>query len=140
MGGVTRTTPGEANTLLNYGYNGLGQRTSVSDNFGGSTTYGYTAATGQLASKAISSNGQLAASADRNFSHAVEGMLYAGLIRGSWYTMGRFGVGNYIGVMNRNVQLGVVASGLSSDSNGGYGVAYGESGYRFDLGGWQVTT
>ena len=141
---VTRLAMGAWTQNLGYqgnmgrnGYDGVdyamsGWMVGVDQPLGSEGVFGYAVSQSQ-------GYGQLAASADRNFSHAVEGMLYAGLIRGSWYTMGRFGVGNYIGVMNRNVQLGVVASGLSSDSNGGYGVAYGESGYRFDLGGWQVT-
>ena len=45
--------------------------------------------------------GRLADSADQGRSHALEGMLYGGVINGSWYTMGRFGVGSYRENMRR---------------------------------------
>ncbi|OOG60418.1 autotransporter serine protease [Rhodanobacter sp. C03] len=83
--------------------------------------------------------GQLSESADHGYSHALEGMLYGGVIRGSWYTMGRFGFGDYREDMNRQLQLGGASAGVGSDSNGTYGVAYGESGYRLALGRTQVT-
>ncbi|HXS03787.1 MAG TPA: autotransporter domain-containing protein, partial [Rhodanobacter sp.] len=83
--------------------------------------------------------GRLADSADQGRSHALEGMLYGGVIRGSWYTMGRFGVGTYRENMRRQLQLGDQFAGVASDSNGRYGVAYGESGYRLSLGRTQVT-
>ncbi|GGY17574.1 serine protease [Rhodanobacter panaciterrae] len=83
--------------------------------------------------------GQLSESADHGYSHALEGMLYGGVIRGSWYTMGRFGFGDYRENMRRQLQLGGASAGVGSDSNGTYGVAYGESGYRLALGRTQVT-
>jgi autotransporter-associated beta strand protein len=83
--------------------------------------------------------GRLAESADQGRSHALEGMLYGGVIRGSWYTMGRFGVGNYREDMRRQLQLGSESTGVDSDNNGRYGVAYGESGYRLTLGRTQIT-
>jgi autotransporter-associated beta strand protein len=83
--------------------------------------------------------GRLAESADQGRSHAMEGMLYGGMIRGSWYTMGRFGVGNYRENTRRQLQLGSRYAGVDSDSNGRYGVAYGESGYRLALGRTQIT-
>jgi autotransporter-associated beta strand protein len=83
--------------------------------------------------------GRLAESADQGRSHAMEGMLYGGVIRGSWYTMGRFGVGSYRENMRRQLQLGDRYAGVASDSNGRYGVAYGESGYRLSLGRTQIT-
>lgn len=83
--------------------------------------------------------GRLAESADQGRSHALEGMLYGGMIRGSWYTLGRFGVGSYRETMRRQLQLGDQFAGVASDVNGRYGVAYGESGYRFTLGRTQVT-
>lgn len=83
--------------------------------------------------------GRLAESADQGRSHAMEGMLYGGVIRGSWYTMGRFGVGNYRENMRRQLQLGSRYAGVDSDTSGRYGVAYGESGYRLSLGHTQVT-
>lgn len=78
--------------------------------------------------------GRLAESADQGRSHAMEGMLYGGLVRGQAYLMGRLGVGNYRESMHRNLQLGPVVSGVASDSHGRYEVAYGESGYRTTLG------
>jgi autotransporter-associated beta strand protein len=83
--------------------------------------------------------GRLIESADQGRSHALEGMLYGGVIRGSWYTMGRFGVGSYRETMRRQLELGNEFSGVASDANGRYGVAYGESGYRLALGRTQVT-
>jgi uncharacterized protein with beta-barrel porin domain len=83
--------------------------------------------------------GRLAESADQGRSHALEGMLYGGVIHGSWYTMGRFGVGSYRETMRRQLELGNAFAGVASDANGRYGVAYGESGYRLALGRTQVT-
>ena len=83
--------------------------------------------------------GRLTETADQGYSHAVEGMVYGGTERGAWYAMGRFGVGSYRETMHRRLQLGNQFSGVSSDSRGRYGVAYGESGYRLGLGGTRVT-
>ncbi len=83
--------------------------------------------------------GRLADSADRDRSHALEGMLYGGVINGPWYTMGRFGVGGYRENMRRLVQLGDQYGGVASDVTGRYGVAYGESGYRLSLGRTRLT-
>jgi len=83
--------------------------------------------------------GRLAESADQGRSHALEGMLYGGVINGSWYTMGRFGVGDYRENIRRFLQLGNQEAGVGSDSNGRYSVAYGESGYRMDAGRTQIT-
>lgn len=83
--------------------------------------------------------GRLTESADQGFSHAVEGMLYGGTVRGNWYAMGRFGIGSYQETMHRQLQLGSQYAGVGSDSRGRYGVAYGESGYRFSLGGARIT-
>ncbi len=83
--------------------------------------------------------GRLAESADQGRSHALEGMLYGGVIRGAWYTMGRFGVGSYRETMRRQLELGDQFAGVASDSNGRYSVAYGESGYRLALGRTQLT-
>jgi autotransporter-associated beta strand protein len=78
--------------------------------------------------------GRLAESADQGHSHALEGMLYGGLVRGNAYLMGRVGTGNYRETMRRTLQLGPAVAGVSSDSHGRYDVAYGESGYRTTLG------
>ncbi len=83
--------------------------------------------------------GRLAESADQGRSHALEGMLYGGMIRGSWYTMGRFGIGSYRENMRRQLQLGEQFAGVSSDNHGRYGVAYAESGYRLGSGRLRVT-
>ena len=83
--------------------------------------------------------GRLAESADQGRSHAFEGMLYGGVTRGQWYTMGRFGVGDYRETMRRQIQLGNQVSGVGSDSTGRYGVAYGESGYQLALGHTRIT-
>ncbi len=83
--------------------------------------------------------GRLAESADQGRSRAWEGMLYGGVIHGAWYTMGRFGVGSYRENTRRQLQLGSQSAAVTSDSNGRYGVAYGESGYRFALAGTEIT-
>jgi autotransporter-associated beta strand protein len=83
--------------------------------------------------------GRLAESADQGRSHAFEGMVYGGVVRGQWYTMGRFGAGDYRQTMRRQIQLGNQYSGVASDSTGRYGVAYGESGYRLALGHTHIT-
>ncbi|WP_426688496.1 S8 family serine peptidase [Rhodanobacter ginsengiterrae] len=83
--------------------------------------------------------GRLVESADQGYSHALEAMLYGGVIRGSWYTMGRFGIGSYRETMRRQLQLGDQFAGVASDGNGRYGVAYGESGYRLAFGRTQIT-
>ena len=83
--------------------------------------------------------GRLAESADQGHSHAMEGMLYGGLMHGPWYTMGRLGMGSFRENMRRELQLGTQFTGVASASNGRYSVAYGESGYRFALGGTQIT-
>ena len=83
--------------------------------------------------------GRLAESADQGRSRALEGMLYGGAVHGSWYTMGRFGIGDYRETMRRQLQLGEQFAGVSSDVHGRYGVAYGESGYRFAWGRAQLT-
>ncbi len=83
--------------------------------------------------------GRLGASADHGYSHALEGMLYGGVIHGSWYAMGRLGFGDYRENMHRQLQLGNQLAGVGSDSRGRYGVAHGESGYRLALGRTELT-
>jgi autotransporter-associated beta strand protein len=78
--------------------------------------------------------GRLAESADQGRSHALEGMLYGGLVRGNAYLMGRVGTGSYRETMRRHLQLGPAIAAVASDSHGRYDVAYGESGYRTTLG------
>ena len=83
--------------------------------------------------------GRLSESADQGNSRSVEGMLYGGVIKNDWYTMGRVGVGNYREDMRRNLLLGADSAAVASDSLGRYEVAYGETGYRFHLGNALVT-
>jgi autotransporter-associated beta strand protein len=83
--------------------------------------------------------GRLSESADQGYSHALEGMLYGGVVEGNWYTMGRFGIGSYRENMQRQLELGSEFAGVGSQTNGRYGLAYGESGYRVMLGGTQLT-
>jgi autotransporter-associated beta strand protein len=128
---------GYQGSLARGGYGSVGYALSgwmagVDSKLGSNGVFGYALSQSQ-------GLGQLAGSADMNRSHAVEGMLYAGLIQGPWYAMGRFGTGSYFGDMRRNLQLGVTGGNVSSSSNGKYSVAYGESGYQWPLGHWQVT-
>ncbi|MEI7037256.1 S8 family serine peptidase [Fulvimonas yonginensis] len=83
--------------------------------------------------------GRLAESADQGRSHALEGMLYGGVVRGQAYLMGRIGIGSYRESMHRNLELGPAFAGVASDSRGHYDVAYGESGYRASLGALALT-
>jgi autotransporter-associated beta strand protein len=83
--------------------------------------------------------GQLAVRPDQGRSRALEGMLYAGTLRGDWYAMGRFGLGDYRETMRRQIQLGGSYAGIGSDSRGRYGVAGGETGYRLGFGGATLT-
>lgn len=101
----------------------------------------YRVGSGGVAGYAISQSqglGRLAESADQGRSRAWEGMFYGGVIRGAWYSMGRFGIGSYRENMRRQLQLGNQLAGVTSDGSGRYGVAYGESGYRLSLGGTQI--
>ncbi|MEO7066669.1 MAG: S8 family serine peptidase [Rhodanobacter sp.] len=83
--------------------------------------------------------GRLAESADQGSSRAMEGMVYGGVMHGSWYTMGRLGMGSFRENMRRQLELGTQSTGVTSVSQGRYSVAYGESGYRFAFGRTQVT-
>ncbi|WP_338328699.1 S8 family serine peptidase [Dyella jiangningensis] len=83
--------------------------------------------------------GRLNEFADQGTSRAVEGMLYGGVVRNQWYAMGRLGVGSYREDMRRHVELGSDVQSVASDTNGRYGVAYAEGGYRFSLGAMHIT-
>jgi autotransporter-associated beta strand protein len=83
--------------------------------------------------------GRLAEYADQGQSRAVEGMLYGGVTQGSWYGMGRLGYGTYRETMRRHLELGSEVAAVTSDTNGRYGVAYGETGFRASLGNVQFT-
>jgi outer membrane autotransporter protein len=83
--------------------------------------------------------GRLDEFADQGQSRAVEGMLYGGIAQNAWYAMGRLGVGSYREDMRRHLELGSDVESVASDTNGRYGIAYGESGYRMSLGGVHVT-
>ena len=120
------------NGYSNVGYDLSGTMVGADQRIGGDGFAGYALSQSQ-------GLGRLTESADQGRSRALEGMLYGGIIRGQWYTMGRFGVGDYRENMRRELQLGEQVAGVSSASNGRYGVAYGESGYRFAFGRTQVT-
>jgi outer membrane autotransporter protein len=128
---------GYQGSLARGGYGSVGYALSgwmagVDSKLGSNGVFGYALSQSQ-------GLGQLSGSADMGTSHAVEGMLYTGLIQGPWYAMGRLGAGSYFGDMRRNLQLGVTGGRVSSSSRGNYSVAYGESGYQWALGRWQVT-
>ncbi len=125
-GSMTRSGYGNVGFDLNGWMGGADQR------LGSDGVFGYAISQSQ-------GLGRLTESADQGTSHALEGMMYAGLIHGSWYAMGRFGEGTYRENMRRTVQLGGSVSGLASAGTGGYTIAYGESGYRLAVGGLQVT-
>ena len=139
-------TPQAGGWTRNLGYHGDMSRSgygSVGYDLGGMLVgQDYRVGGNGIAGYALSQSqglGRLAESADQGHSHALEGMLYGGVIRGAWYTMGRFGVGSYRESMRRQLELGDQFAGVASDGNGRYGVAYGEGGYRLALGRTQLT-
>jgi fibronectin-binding autotransporter adhesin len=77
-------------------------------------------------------------SADHNRSRNTEGMLYAGMLNGNWYTQGRFGVGHFDQDVNRQLLLGVSAQAVGTRYGGDYNVAYGETGLNLDWAGTRV--
>ncbi|GAB2786423.1 autotransporter domain-containing protein [Dyella kyungheensis] len=83
--------------------------------------------------------GRLDEFADQGHSRSVEGMLYGGFVQNQWYAMGRLGVGSYREDMRRHLELGSDMESVASDTNGSYNIAYGESGYRMEFGGVNVT-
>jgi len=132
--------------MQNLGYHGGMSRSGYSnvgyDLSGALVGQDYRIGSNGIAGYALSQSqglGRLAESADQGHSRALEGMLYGGVIRGAWYTMGRFGIGSYRETMRRQLELGDQFAGVASDVNGRYGVAYGESGYRLALGRTQLT-
>lgn len=76
---------------------------------------------------------------DHDSSRSTEAMLYAGWLDGAWYAQGRTGFGRFRHQVGRRVLLGYNAYGVSTQYSGNYGVAYGESGFRLDLGATRVT-
>ena len=116
----------------NVGYDLSGWMGGADGRLGSNGIYGYALSQSQ-------GLGRLAETADQGNSHASEGMLYAGLIQGTWYAMGRLGVGDYYEDMRRTILLGDSGWAVGSRTRGRYGVAYGESGYRLYLGGMAVT-
>ncbi|WP_199096223.1 autotransporter serine protease [Dyella sp. ASV21] len=83
--------------------------------------------------------GRLDEFADQGRSRAVEGMFYGGITQNQWYALGRLGVGSYQEYMLRHLALGGDVQAVASDSSGRYGLAYGESGYRLNMGGVRIT-
>ena len=83
--------------------------------------------------------GQLTGGADQERSNALAGMFYAGVLNGSWYSMGRLEVGNYRETMRRQIQLGSDYAGVGSYSTGSYDVVDGETGYRLGFAGMEIT-
>lgn len=83
--------------------------------------------------------GQLAGSADQSNTAASGGMLYGGLVGGPWYAMAQVGFGRSLENMRRLLKLDAITAPVSSLSNGSYSVAYGEGGYRLNLGELRLT-
>ncbi|HEV2678965.1 MAG TPA: autotransporter domain-containing protein, partial [Rhodanobacter sp.] len=76
---------------------------------------------------------------DHDNSRSTEGMLYAGWLYGNWYTQGRVGFGHVQQDINRQILLGDSAQGVGTQYNGGYSVAYSESGLHFGRGNSHLT-
>jgi uncharacterized protein with beta-barrel porin domain len=116
----------------NVGYDLSGWMVGQDRRFGSNGVFGFAVSQSQ-------DLGRLDEFADQGQSRAVEGMLYGGIAQDQWYTMGRLGVGSYREDMRRHLELGSDVESVASDTNGRYGIAYGESGYRMSLGGVHVT-
>lgn len=82
---------------------------------------------------------QLNQSYDHDNSRSTEGMLYAGWLSGNWYTQGRVGFGQFQQDVSRRLLLGYSAQNVQTGYEGRYGVAYGESGLRFEPGHSRIT-
>lgn len=85
------------------------------------------------------STGQLSGSVDRQTNRATEGMLYAGSRGANWYGVGRFGFGSFHGDTQRLLRLGDQGAFAGTDDSGHYNVAYGEFGYRTNVGALTLT-
>jgi len=85
------------------------------------------------------STGQLSGSVDRQTNRATEGMLYAGSRGANWYGVGRFGFGSFHGDTQRLLRLGDQGAFAGTDNAGHYNVAYGEFGYRTNVGAFTLT-
>jgi autotransporter-associated beta strand protein len=85
------------------------------------------------------STGQLSGSLDRQTNRATEGMLYAGSRGANWYGVGRFGFGSFHGDTQRLLRLGDQGAFAGADNTGHYNVAYGEFGYRTNVGAFTLT-
>jgi autotransporter-associated beta strand protein len=85
------------------------------------------------------STGQLSGSMDRQTNRATEGMLYAGSRGANWYGVGRFGFGSFHGDTQRLLRLGDQGAFAGTDNTGHYNVAYGEFGYRTNVGAFTLT-
>jgi uncharacterized protein with beta-barrel porin domain len=92
-----------------------------------------------LAVSQMRSTGQLSGSVDRQTNRATEGMLYAGSRGANWYGVGRFGFGSFHGDTQRLLRLGDQGAFAGTDNTGHYNVAYGEFGYRTNVGAFTLT-
>jgi autotransporter-associated beta strand protein len=92
-----------------------------------------------LAVSQMRSTGQLSSSMDRQTNRATEGMLYAGSRGANWYGVGRFGFGSFRSDTQRLLRLGDQGAFAGTDNNGRYNVAYGEFGYRTNVGAFTLT-
>ncbi len=82
---------------------------------------------------------RLGQSFDHDNNRSTEGMLYAGWLNGNWYSQGRVGFGHLQQNVSRQILLGNSTQGVSTQYNGSYDVAYGESGLHFNRGHSHVT-
>lgn len=126
QGGLSRA--GFGNVGFNVGGNLVGNDIKLGNNgFAG------------VAVSQMRSTGQLSGSMDRQTNRATEGMLYAGSRGANWYGVGRFGFGSFRGDTQRLLRLGDQAAFAGTDNNGHYNVAYGEFGYRTNVGAFTLT-
>ncbi len=87
----------------------------------------------------MQSSGQLSGTFDRQRSRSTEGMFYAGSRGANWYGVGRLGFGSFRGNTQRLLRFGDQASFAGGDNTGRYNVAYGEVGYRTDVGAFSLS-
>jgi autotransporter-associated beta strand protein len=82
---------------------------------------------------------RLDARMDRDRSRNSQAMMYAGWMRGNWYTQGRVGLGHFQQDVSRQLLLGAQWQPVSTHYNGQYKVAYGESGLNLRYGANKIT-
>jgi len=127
QGGMSRAGFG------NVGFNLSGGMIGQDVRIGSNGFAGVTVAT-------MRSTGQLSGNFDRQRNRSTEGSFYAGTQGANWYGVGRVGYGSFRGDTRRLLRFGDQAATFAGgDINGSYNSAYGELGYRTQVGAFSLT-